>query len=620
MSNIANGKTICQNIKKQFGDQVKCIAKDNIVKVRVMNEIDYSVLSKFPIQELSIYTSNQITDLPKELEVLKIQDSYKLPLPATLPEKLEVLVIGNGFNHSLPALNEHLKMLQLGNSFNRRLKLSKADNLSILVLGESFNQKIIYLPDKLKKIVIKNPNYSFKLPLSKFNIQLFDTIDVYGLTNKNLISKKINEIKNTLQQPSLTLPNTETYYDSLNYFTNKPNISKVVEPYSQFMLRPHYIEKQQPRIKTNAKFLRRLPSFNNFLAGKSKKEIQQPMQLIRRTQLKEKVNKLKKQAENYRQKSKEKSKMADNLLQAFSLNQEISENVENKLNVLLKHEKMLKQEANKINKQIYYLEELAKSTLFGQGNNFYQKYLDSILSDDTVEPLVLKNNKKTNISDVAPTFSESDYKSQLLYRKHVANKIKKLQNRADFYRKISKEKSNELSNILKLYPNKNSVPANIANKLKVLENHAKLFEKQIDQIGKKVKELSNSLPNAFDVQLLRRTQIQEKIQELKKLVNKYNKISTGQNTEYSFDSSLDIQTVIRKINKKIQYLEELYKSTLFGRGDLNYQKYLNELLANENNQVMKYAIKKNTYVTPFNVISTTTNTVQNTNPFNPFDN
>lgn len=604
MSNYAS--VICKKIIEQFDNKVKCISKENIVKVRVLEPVDYKQLAEFPIKELSIYTSNPITHLSKDLEVLKINNNYNFPLPTELPTNLEILIIGDGFNQPLPILNENLKILQLGDSFDQRLKLSKAINLTILKLGKNYNKKIIYLPDKIKKVIIKNPNYEHKLPLSKFNVQLLDTIEVYGLTNKNSISNKMNKIREISQQkPSLTVPtttNTETYYESINYFTDgqKSDISKVVEPFSQFVLRPHDI-KNTDKVSSKAQFSNSLPSFQNFLASENstkkknetkpvKKIIEQPAQMVRREQIKEKINRLKKQAENYRQKSKEKSQMADNLLTGL---ENINQNVDNKLSILLKHEKLLKQEANKINRKINYLQELTKSTLFGQGDNFYQKQLNKILADN-IKNLNLDEKIHENNNDIIPV--KENYKSQLLYRKKIANKIKKLQSRADFYRNLSQKKNKEVAHILDNYPNKYLIPKNIRDKVNVLEHHSKLFKQQINKIDKRVRELSENLPNAFNVQLLRRTQIKEKIQELENLANKYRKIANGKNKEYYLDPNYNIERLLFDINKKIYLLKELYKSTLYGRGNIDYQKYLNELIINNYNQNIKHAQKKNVYV------------------------
>ncbi len=229
-----NASAICKSIKEKFGENVKCISKEDIVKVRVMKPIDYQLLANFPVEELSIYTDNPITHLPATLELLKIEnEKYNYVLPDHLPENLEVLIIGDGFNKPLPIIPKNLKMLQLGNSFNQTLKLSDAKNLSILTLGNSFNQPIKYLPDRIKKLVIKNPNYIHKLPLNEMELELIETINVYGLKSKNEIIRYMkndvmNEMKNKIivAKDNSTLPMKEPIELNSKFQKGQNNLEK----------------------------------------------------------------------------------------------------------------------------------------------------------------------------------------------------------------------------------------------------------------------------------------------------------------------------------------------------------------------------------------------------------
>lgn len=235
MNRNTTNNSMCKKIESVFNSEgqtrIKCVLKDEKIRIRVLKTIDFEKLSKFPILELSIYTETPITKLPQELELLKIYDTYDSLIPSNLPEGLEVLQIGNKFNQPLPKLPNKLQLLKIGDAFNQNIVFDSRSELKILTLGKSFNKKINFLPTHLKKLVISNPDYSYKLPIEEFDILLFDKVNVYGITDKSLLSKHMNTLKENQKIKSNTFNNIQiqekkvrTINNMLRELEEEPNI------------------------------------------------------------------------------------------------------------------------------------------------------------------------------------------------------------------------------------------------------------------------------------------------------------------------------------------------------------------------------------------------------------
>lgn len=88
------------------------------------------------------------------MTTLKFNKSAYFDLPVdNLPQKLEILIFGNGFDQKIDYLPQNLKYLEFGHNFNKPVtSLNNKQKLETVIFGANFNLVPDSLPVTLKKL------------------------------------------------------------------------------------------------------------------------------------------------------------------------------------------------------------------------------------------------------------------------------------------------------------------------------------------------------------------------------------------------------------------------------------------------------------------------------------
>ncbi len=141
---------------------------EGIEKLRLGNGYNQSI-NNLPSSITSIFIGkkfdNSIDNLPGNVKKIVFMQSGLFNKPIDyLPQGLEYLVLPNSFNYPLNNLPNSLKILELGDNFDKELN-NLPDSIEKLVLSNNYEKEIKRFPKSLRILVISN-NYRYSLPNS----------------------------------------------------------------------------------------------------------------------------------------------------------------------------------------------------------------------------------------------------------------------------------------------------------------------------------------------------------------------------------------------------------------------------------------------------------------------
>ncbi|GAM19458.1 hypothetical protein SAMD00019534_026330 [Acytostelium subglobosum LB1] len=211
LNTLELGRDFAQSIKVgTFQNSLTKLTMESIVP-----DIDIGALPNSLI-ELSTESINygfQIGLLPSSLKILRMNRGYiRLALGITkgsLPESLESLTLGLGFNHPIQPgmLPNSLTSLTLGNQFNKTLAPGALpSSINSLVFGDGFDQILTanVLPSSLTSLTIgRNQTSAISFPsLKHLNAHSLDQLNYQFISVEQVMTLTLNEINPIIHRRS----------------------------------------------------------------------------------------------------------------------------------------------------------------------------------------------------------------------------------------------------------------------------------------------------------------------------------------------------------------------------------------------------------------------------------